>query len=336
MPKPYEFLGVGSPLVDSIANVPESHLANVSGAKGGMELVSADELAALVSTLPSPPLQAPGGSAANTIVGLSQLGARTAFVGTVGNDEMGQFYRQQARANGLDTNRMRISYSASTGGCLSLVTPDSQRTCRTDLGAAMTLAPNELSAADFVGATVAHIEGYLLFNRELARRVLTLAHDAGCTVSLDLASFEVVAANKDVLDDLLDSYVDCVFANEDEARAYCGSNDPLIALDALARRCQTVAVKLGADGAWLQARNEREFVRAQQVNAIDTTGAGDLWASGFLYGQSRGWSLAQTGELAAMLGAAVVQQSGAVIPLDEWNRIGAWINEQGHRDKRGL
>ena len=327
MARPFDIVGVGSPLVDMIAHVPESYMSSVPGAKGGMELLDAAALDALVASVPVELLRAPGGSSANTIVGMARLGASASFIGKVGTDPSGKFYLSSATQQNVDTSYIRTSDSVPTGACLSLVTPDSERTCRTNLGAAMTLAPDELSAADFISARHAHIEGYVLFNRDLARHVLELAKSAGCSVSLDLASFEVVEANRDVLDELLDEYVDVVFANEDEARAHCGSNDPQVALDTLAEHCRVVAVKLGPEGALLRAGSESTRAGADRVQAIDTTGAGDLWAAGFLYGWLNGWDLSRAGALGAKLGAAVVQQSGAVISDSKWNNIGARLDE---------
>jgi sugar/nucleoside kinase (ribokinase family) len=189
------------------------------------------------------------------------------------------------------------------------------------LGAAAELAIDEVSADDFNGQDHVHIEGYLLFNRDLALKTLKAAKEAGCTVSVDFASFEVVLANKDILGELLKNYVDMVFANEEEAKAWCDSEDPQVALDSLSQYCDIVAVKLGADGAWVQQNDEKVFVEAHKVNAIDTTGAGDLWASGFLYGHFSGLGLTNSTKLASKVGAEVVQIMGATIPQDGWNRI---------------
>ena len=318
---PIDIIGVGSPLIDRLATIDEAWLAGVNGAKGGMELVDDPTIAALLGRLPATPVSAAGGSAANTTFGLARLGLKTAFLGKLGRDDDGALYAQLFHQAGVELSRFKYTTSVRTGQCLCLVTPDSERTMRTFLGAAMTLDPQEVQPADFAGCRHAHIEGYVLFNRELARAVLGAARQAGCTISLDLASFEVVAANRDVLDSLLDDYIDIVFANEDEAKAYTGSDDPETGLEALAQHCHTVAVKLGADGAWLRRGKETARVHAERVRAIDTTGAGDLWAAGFLYGTLRGHDLATCGQFGAITGAEVVQVMGAAITDDRWNAI---------------
>jgi sugar/nucleoside kinase (ribokinase family) len=192
---------------------------------------------------------------------------------------------------------------------------------RTDLGAAATLAPEDLAPADFAGVTHVHLEGYLLFNAALVRAILSGAKAAGCTVSLDLASFEVVRATMKILKEILGRYIDIVFANEDEAAAFAGGAGPREALAVLGKICPTAVVKIGREGAWLQHGGETVQVAAERVEAVDTTGAGDLWQAGFLYGFLQGRPLAQCGRYGAILGAEVVQIMGAAIPAERWPEI---------------
>jgi sugar/nucleoside kinase (ribokinase family) len=316
-------VGVGSPIVDSIAHVDASFLAGVAGTKGGMELVSSAELAALVQSVPGELLQSPGGSAGNTCFALARLGHPTTFIGKLGNDEAADFYAKTFADYGGETRRFKRGDIAN-GRCLSLVTPDGQRTLRTDLGAAMTLSPGEISAEDFAGCSHAHIEGYLLFNDRLLFRVLDAAKTAGCTVSLDLASFEVVEAAKGFLPSLLKDSVDVVFANEEEAAAYVGdpTAEPAAVARALAQLCQTAAVKVGAQGAWIASGGECVHAPAQAVKAVvDTTGAGDFWAAGFLYGWIRKCRLEECGFFGAQLGAAVVQVDGTTLEDSNWDAL---------------
>lgn len=315
-------VGVGSPIVDLLVRVPESFLASVKGAKGGMELVDTDTIDRLVSESGITPDKAPGGSAANTIFALARMDIPTAFIGKLGMDDDGGYYQEMFRGIGGEIDHFLYSSEAPTARCLSLITPDFERTMRTDLGAAVLLAPNEIELDDFSGFVHAHIEGYLLFNQELAERALFCAKNAGCTVSLDLGSFEVVSAARDVLPRLLEKYVDAVFANEDEASAYCGHQDAEAALRELGRLCEVAAVKLGAKGAWLKRGDEVfrcEAIPVAQV--VDTTGAGDCWAAGFLYGHLTGLSLQRCGELASLLGGEVVQEIGASPSRAAWSRI---------------
>jgi sugar/nucleoside kinase (ribokinase family) len=208
----FDLIGVGSPIMDLLAPVPESFLATVRGDKGGMVLVDDAEMQSIVTRLPVPPAAATGGSAANTTFNVARLGLRTAFLGKLGNDDNARIYRERFAAVGVDGSRFKQA-AQPNARCLSLVTPDAQRTMRTCLGAAMTLAPEEITAADFKGCRHAHVEGYLLFNRALAEAVLAAARAAGCTLSIDLASFEVAAAARDWLLAQLGHGVDIVFAS---------------------------------------------------------------------------------------------------------------------------
>ena len=214
----FELAGVGSPIVDLVAQVPESFLANVSGEKGGMVLVDDAEMGRIVARLGTPPSLSTGGSAANATYNGSRLGLRTTFIGKLGNDRLAEAYVERFGAAGVDVSRFKRG-SVANARCLALVTPDAQRTMRTNLGAAMTLSPSEISAGDFRGVGHAHIEGYLVFNRDLCDAVLNAARAAGCTISLDLSSFEVVNASRDWMFRQFGNGIDIVFANEDEIRA---------------------------------------------------------------------------------------------------------------------
>ena len=272
--KKKKIIGVGSPVVDTIALVKDDFLENVAGEKGGMLLVEAPELDALLSDLPSENTRAPGGSAGNTLFALARMGMPAAILGKLGNCPMAQFYLEQFERHGGHVSSFKHG-TIPNGHCLSLVTPDGERTMRTHLGAAMTLTPQEISAADFEAYDFAHLEGYLLFNEALMRTVLEAAQSAGCTISLDLASFEVVEAAKALLPEILDQYIDIVFANEEEAAAFTGIEDDYeMMAQALHQHCDVAAVKLGARGSLIAQQktiHSIEPVRAQTV--IDTTAA---------------------------------------------------------------
>lgn len=318
---PRKVIGVGSPIVDLLAPVEDDFIKAHGGDKGGMHLVEHEDLAALVENLPGSPDLAPGGSAANTAFTLARLGSPAAMLGKLGDDAHGEFYRGSFEELGGEC-RFKTCDQNNTARCVSLVTPDAQRTMRTHLGAAAGLTPDEVRPPDFTGCGHAHVEGYLLFNERLLTAVLASAKQAGCTVSLDLGSFELVAQAGEKLRSLLSGYVDVVFANQDESRAFCGSQDPQSALSALGECCPTAAVKLGADGAWLLRDNEVAYVPALPAErAVDSTGAGDYWAAGFLYGHLRGYSLGTCGLLGNILGCEVVQHVGAQIPRDNWQEL---------------
>ena len=317
-----KMIGVGSPIVDLLARVSEEFVAGIEGDKGGMELVTPEQIEVLLAQLPSDPFIAPGGSAANTTFALAKVGVPAAFLGKLGEDELATTYRDGFANLGGDTSRFKSTGDAPTARCLSLVTPDSERTMRTELGAAALMSPDEVTAGDFTGCGLAHIEGYLLFNPALAEKVLATAKEAGCTVSLDLGAFEVVRAAGDDLSRLLEQFVDIVYANEDEAEAFTGSKDPVAALDALGKLCEVAAVKLGAEGAIIDGHGERVTIeprKAEQV--IDTTGAGDFWAAGFLYGYLHGLPLQTAGSIGSLFGAEVVQHMGVDLEPEAWQRV---------------
>ncbi|WOO39521.1 adenosine kinase [Rubellicoccus peritrichatus] len=328
--KKYKLIGVGSPIVDSLAQVDEAFVQSIEGAKGGMELVNGEQLAAMMARLDNM-AEAPGGSAGNTAVAVARLGLPTTFLGKIGNDVGGEFYRDRFVALGGDGSRFKIG-TVENGRCLSLITPDSERTMRTNLGAAMTLAPDEVSAADFAECKHAHIEGYILFNRDLMYKVLDSAKEAGCTISLDLASFEVVGATKDILEGLLKKYVDIVFANEEEGNAFTGLGEDYEAMALkLGELCSIAVVKIGAKGSLIAENGTIHKVEPIVIEqAVDTTGAGDLWAGGFLYGWLSGNSLAECGEFGSKLGAEVVQVIGAALSDDRWKTLSNEMGSEAH------
>jgi sugar/nucleoside kinase (ribokinase family) len=322
MQQKISILGVGSPIVDTIALVDEQFVSLIEGEKGGMVRVDAETIADLVQKLPTAGLTAPGGSAGNTTFALARMGASTGFLGKTGNCGQGGFYRDGFAKLGGDASRFKIG-DIPNGRCLSLVTPDGERTMRTDLGAAMTLNPEEISVRDFEGSIHAHIEGYLLFNEALMRRVLSSAKEAGCTISLDLASFEVVNATKSILPEILRDYVDIIFANEEEGAAFTGiaDNYPAMALR-LAEFADIAAIKVGAHGSYIAHAGKVDRIDPMHAaRVVDTTGAGDLWAAGFLYGWAQKRPLAECGKIGSILGAAVVQEQGSVLPEHVWDDI---------------
>jgi sugar/nucleoside kinase (ribokinase family) len=210
----------------------------------------------------------------------------------------------------------------ATGRVLSVITPDAQRSMFTYLGASAELAPEDVATDCFTDAAIVHVEGYLLFNRELMTAVLQSARQHGCRISLDLASFNVVEQSRDILDHLIREYVDILIANEDEARAYCGDVDEGSAIAQMAEHVDVAVLKLGPRGS-LIARDNRIISIDPLGNgaAVDTTGAGDLWASGFLFGMVSGFSLEKSGRLASACGYEVCQVIGAKISEDGWRRI---------------
>ena len=319
----FDLIGVGNPIMDLLAHVDDDFLrTHVAGDKGGMILVDHDDIAALVRKVGGEVAMMPGGSAANATLGAARLGLRTTYLGKIGGDPTAEAYLGNFTAAGGDGSRFKRA-TLPNGRCLSLVTPDGQRTLRTHLGAAMTLHPDEITAGDFAGARHAHIEGYLLFNPALADKVVSTARAAGCTISIDLASFEVVNVARDWILGQLRQGVQVVFANEDEAGALFQRRDDYAQFAReIAAYGGIAAVKLGKDGAWIARGAELHRiapVKAERV--VDTTGAGDSWAAGFLYGHLRGASLPAAGAIGSILGCETVQHLGAAIPDVHWPRV---------------
>lgn len=319
----FDLIGIGNPIMDVLAHVDDAFLTkHVAGDKGGMVLVDDEDIVGMVRHLTTPLAEAPGGSAANATIGAAQLGLKTTFLGKIGGDITAERYRANFVAAGGDGSRFKRA-NVPNGRCLSLVTPDGQRTMRTHLGAAMTLHPDEVTAADFKGARHAHIEGYLMFNPALADKVARTARAAGCTISIDLASFEVVNVARDWILGQLQEGVHVVFANEDEVRALFQKD---ASYDAFARKLAgyggIAAVKMGKDGAWIAQGSDLHRIEPVKVErVVDTTGAGDAWAAGFLFGYLRNAKLPVAGAIGSLLGAETVQHLGASLPEVHWTRL---------------
>ena len=325
-------LGFGSPILDLLVRVDDAFLAqNVAGEKGGMGMLDAAEQKKLIGAFPAGQVKkAIGGSAFNTISALTSLGMSTAFLGKIGQDSDGEFYRSAYAAADGDITRFRVSADQPTATCISLVTPDSERTMRTNLGASSTLTADEISEADFSGISHFHAEGYMLFlPGGVLAKAMKLAKAAGCTVSFDFSSFEVVRIFRNEIENLMKQYVDVIFANEDEAREFCGTEnfDPESAAKTLRGYCSTAAVKLGKKGALLKSGDETCRIEPHIVRAVDTTGAGDLWQAGFLYGWLNGFGLEKAGRMGAVLGAEIVQVLGAELPPERWPDIKVQFNQ---------
>jgi sugar/nucleoside kinase (ribokinase family) len=318
-----DLAGVGSPIMDLTAQVPDAFLSNVAGDKGGMVLVDDVEMGRIVSLLDTPPSVTTGGSAANATFNAARLGLKTTFVGKVGNDAMAATYLEYFGKAGVDTSRFKRG-TVNNARCLAMVTPDAQRTMRTSLAAAMTLGPDEISVADFRGVKHAHIEGYLVFNQDLCEAVLNAARAAGCTISLDLSSFEVVNATRSWMFGQFGRGIDIVFANEDEIRALYPS-DPGD-YEALTRKLASLgviaAVKMGRDGSWVAKGDEIHRIAPVVLSdVIDTNGAGDAWAAGFLYGYLKEFPLSKCGAIGSILGSETVRHLGPLIPTSAWDGV---------------
>ena len=315
-------VGVGSALMDILLFESERFVSDHKLIKGGMEMVGperADELLE-ASANASSVRMVPGGSACNTTIGLGRLCGKAFFVGTRGDDDIGRTLEAAISSNNVTP---RLGKSATpTGRVLSVITPDAERTMLTYLGASSETSAEMISPDLFRGADMVHVEGYLMFNEPLIRAVLASAAAAEVPVSLDLASFTVVEAKLDLVRDLVRKYVSVLLANEAEARTYTGVSDELEALKILARDAECAVVKVGKRGSYVCINSEITKIDPFGSGAaIDTTGAGDLWASGFIYGLINGKPVAECGRIASLCGYEVCQVEGAHIPENGWRRI---------------
>ena len=321
-----KILGMGNTLVDIMVRVPDEKLLHAFELeKGGMRLVDAGFIQQLINACEIYPSEkAPGGSAANTINGLSNLGLSTGFIGKVANDINGTFMKDDMISNNI--HPMLLRGQAPTGVALALVTPDAERTFAVNLGCAIELAPDDIHSEMFHGYSIFHIEGYLVQNHDLLRTAVTMAKENGVKVSLDLASFDVVRDNLSFLREILTNYVDIVFANEDEAHAFTGK-EPTDALHALANLCEMAIVKTGKTGSMAKHDGVVHQIGILPATSIDTTGAGDLYAAGFLYGMVNDLSPAKCGQIGALLAGKVIEVMGAKLPPAAWKQINAQAKE---------
>ncbi|HKP97131.1 MAG TPA: adenosine kinase [Fibrobacteria bacterium] len=309
--------GVGAALVDLLVEEEDQFIARLGSDKGGMTLVELETIDSALKGTQAPLKVVPGGSACNTIVGIGNLGGKARMIGRLGKDALGKAFLDGLLKAGVD-HRIRQS-DMPTGRVLSVVTPDAQRTMFTYLGASSQLVPEDVALDDLDGVGMVHLEGYLLFNRPVVEKIIATAKLAKAKIVLDLGSYQVVEVCRDFLEQIIKS-VDIVLANEDEAKAYTGMGESE-SLEILVGKVETAVVKIGKKGVLVAQGKTRHQVDAHLVKAIDTTGAGDLWASGFLFGLTQGLSLENAARLGCKVGSEVVQVMGAVIPDTGWQRV---------------
>lgn len=318
--------GIGSALVDILINETDRFLDTIGGEKGAMTFADLSQIENAVSVASNEPVVVPGGSACNTAVGVGRLGGSARFVGKCGEGQTAEFYRTALKRCNVDP--CLIACDSPTGKVLSVITPDAQRTFLTYLGASAQMNPKEISQAVFRDSAVVHLEGYLLFNTELIFAALDTAKASGALVSLDLASFNVVEEAKDTLDKIVKEYVDILIANEDESYAFTGYADEEKAIETMAEHVDIAVLKVGARGSLIHHDNKvTKILPAGSGQVIDTTGAGDLWAAGFLYGLVNGYSIKDCGRLASLCGYEVCRVVGAHIDDDGWKRIKEQMGE---------
>jgi sugar/nucleoside kinase (ribokinase family) len=320
-----KILGLGNALVDIMTLINDDYILDkFLLPKGSMQLVDPvkskmikSETENLNRSLTS------GGSAANTIHGLAMLGVDTGFIGSIGNDELGDFFENDMKSAGIKT--MLLRRNSVTGTAVALITSDSERTFATHLGAAVELEATDLKPDYFNGYDILYLEGYLIYNKLLVESACKIAKKQKMKIALDLASYNVVESRLDDFKEVIDKYVDIVFANEEEAKSFTEMTLPE-SINIISELCEIAVVKAGADGSWIKKGDELIKINSIPVNCKDTTGAGDLYAAGFLYGYSNNFDLKKCGNIGSLLAGKVVEIVGARIYKETWDAISNEIN----------
>ncbi|GIK79940.1 MAG: adenosine kinase [Pseudorhodoplanes sp.] len=311
----YDVLGIGNAIVDVIARADDDFLVAQNMQKGGMALIDEARAQAIYDAM-GPAVEISGGSAANTIVGLASFGARAAFVGKVKNDELGRIFAHDIRKAGVDFDTRPAADGPSTARCYIMVTPDGERTMNTYLGAAQNLHPADLDEAAIAASAIVYLEGYLWDPKDAKDAFLkaaAVAHGAGRMVALTLSdSFCVDRYRSEFIALLRDGVVDLLFANEAELKSLYETSDFDAGVAALRNDAKLAAVTRSEKGCVVVSRNGVEAVPAAPLdNLVDTTGAGDLFAAGFLFGLARNRDHVTAGRLGALAAAEVIQHLGA-------------------------
>lgn len=320
-----KIIGMGNALVDIMTQLADDALLeNFNLPKGSMTLVEEDLSATIRQATKNLPSElTAGGSACNTIDGLARLGAETAFIGAVADDEYGTFYKNDLISNNI--NPILFHSSLPTGRAVALVSEDSERTFATHLGAAVDIPLEKITPELFLGYDLFHVEGYLVYNHDLILTAVKAAKKAGLLISIDMASFNVVDDNLEFLQNIVNEYVDICFANEEEAMSFTGKG-PEEALDLIAEMCPWAIVKIGKNGSLI--KHDDLITKVGIIDAVrrDTTGAGDLYAAGFLFGVANQWNMTQCGRAGSLLSGKVIEVFGARMPQSTWKNIRYELN----------
>lgn len=312
-----KIIGIGNALVDVMTMIgDDSILKKFQLPKASMQLVDNVKSGIIkTETLHLNRTMTSGGSVANTMHGLAMLGTDSAFIGSIGKDDTGDFFENDMKKAGVNTILLR--QDSYTGTAVALVSPDSERTFATHLGAAIELEARDLKPEWFRKYDILYVEGYLIINKALVETACMMAKQNNMTVAIDLAGYNVVDANLESFREIIEKYADIVFANAEEARSFTGF-EPEHALDDISKICEIAVVKVGPEGSWIKRGEEKIKIDAASVNLKDTTGAGDLYAAGFLYGFARGENLVKCGSYGSVLARHVIEIVGARMDDAKW------------------
>ena len=315
----YDVLGIGNAIVDVLTHVDDGFLNNQNLEKGSMTLVSADEAAKIYEKL-GQCIECSGGSAANTIAGLASMGSKTAFIGKVNNDQLGRVFEHDIRAQGSNFVTAALKDGPPTAHCLVLVTPDAERTMCTYLGACVKLNENDIDENVVSNANITYLEGYLWDPDEAKnafRKAIKISHDAGKKVALSLSDSFCVGRHHQEFVELVKNDVDILFANEDEIKMLYNTDDVNDAARQLQSDCDIGAITCGAQGCIVTNQDEIGHIQGRQIGKlVDTTGAGDLFAAGFLHALTNYRSIGECGALGNLVASEVVTHMGARPDID--------------------
>ncbi|MDR2914649.1 MAG: adenosine kinase [Tannerella sp.] len=313
-------LGIGNALLDVLLRLDsDDTLSEMGIKKGAMDLVDESKMKEIQKAQSGlPRSEAPGGSVCNTMRAMARLGADAGYIGKIGDDHVGRVYEEEIRKAGVNPFFVRTE---GISGCSTvLISPDGERTMATFLGPAATLSDEEILDETLQQYDCLYMEGYLISNEKLFLPIIKRAKSLGLKVALDLSNFNIVHGFKDLLKEVIPAYIDILFSNESEAEAYTGL-PAYDAIDVISGDVEISIVTIGKDGVLAKKNDQKIHDSALDNSVIDTTGAGDNFAAGFLFGYSLGANLEQSAQIGSLLSGNVIETVGAQIAEDRWEQI---------------
>ena len=318
----YDATGIGSALLDFIVEVDDKFIERLGLTKGNMHLIDARQSREILQLINKMNIySAPGGSSANTIAGIAMMGGKASFIGNAGSDENGKIYTDKTLEAGVASFVRRGE--GITGHAITFITPDSERTFATHLGAAVELHADDIDFSIISNSSILHLEGYLFESgnlRDVCYKSMKTAKDNGVLISIDLSDPALIVRIRDVFNDVVGNYADIIFANEDEAFTFTGLKER-DALNALSNNSFAAIVKLGAKGSLIKSEGKIIEIDVVDTELVNTNGAGDMYAAGLLYGIASGRSIELAGKMASYAASLAVSSP--------WARVEAKIDFSG-------
>jgi sugar/nucleoside kinase (ribokinase family) len=315
--------GIGNPLMDVLVNISDKELQKLNLQKGVMHLIDPSQHKTLESYIKNKPqILIPGGSCPNTIISLAKLGLKTTLAGCIGDDKLGKEYQKQLKKYKIISNL--YTSQTPTGSSTIMISKDGERTMNTYLGASQKFSKQNLNEELIANSKYIHFTGYMWDTenqKEAIQKAIEISQKNSTKIIFDVADPFAVNRNKDVFLDLIKNYTDIAFANEEEAKTLFNTDNPDKAAKELSGLCDIGIIKLGKKGSLIQTKKEKIHIPANIVEAIDTTGAGDMYTSGFIYGLSKDYSLEKSGKLASFLASQIVTQVGAQFNDEDFDKI---------------